>query len=225
MLGTAQIVGTVKINASTETTMRTLVIDGHPDPDSLTAALAARYAAESDDARLIAVRDLDFDLVLHRGYGDEQPLEPDLADALQALRDAEHVVIATPVWWGSVPALLRGFLDRVLLPREAYRYTDRGLPVGLLSGRSGRLVVTSDSPRWYLPLVGDTTVRQLRTTTLRFCGIRPVRLTRATSVRTSTPEQRERWLDRMARDARSDGAATHAARRTELDAQPGRMVR
>lgn len=204
--------------------MRTLVIDGHPNPDSLSAALAARYAAECDDARLLAVRDLDVDLVLHRGYRGEQPFEPDLADALQAIRDAEHVVVVTPVWWGSVPALLKGFLDRVLLYGEAFRYTDAGRPVGLLAGRTGRLIVTSDSPRWYLPLVGDTTVRHLRTTTLRFCGIRPVRLTRATGVRTSTPEQRQRWLDRMAADARRDGAATGHPRRTEQARQTGMMV-
>ncbi|SDH29139.1 NAD(P)H-dependent oxidoreductase [Agrococcus jejuensis] len=205
--------------------MRTLVIDGHPNPDSLSAALAARYAAESDDARLLVVRDLDFDLVLHRGYRGEQPFEPDLADALQAIRDAEHVVVVTPVWWGSVPALLKGFLDRVLVYGEAFRYTERGTPEGLLAGRTGRLVVTSDSPRWYLPLVGDTTVRHLRTTTLRFCGIRPVRLTRATSVRSSTPERRERWLDRMASDARRDGAATDAGRRSDERSTPGMMVR
>ncbi|WP_344342997.1 NAD(P)H-dependent oxidoreductase [Agrococcus versicolor] len=203
---------TVKINDRIGATMRTLVIDGHPNPDSLTAALAARYAAASDDARLLAVRDLDFDLVLHRGYRGDQPIEPDVADALRAIRDAEHVVVVTPVWWGSVPALLKGFLDRVLVSGEAFRYTERGMPVGLLAGRTGRLVVTSDSPRWYLPLVGDTTVRQLRTTTLRFCGIRPVRLTRATVVRASTPERRERWLERMERDARRDGAATGGRR-------------
>ena len=192
--------------------MRTLVIDGHPNPDSLSAALAARYAAACDDARLLAVRDLDFDLVLHGGHRGEQTIEPDVAEALQAIRDAEHVVVVTPVWWGSVPALLKGFLDRVLARGEAFRY-EGGLPVGLLAGRSGRLVVTSDSPRWYLPLVGDTTVRQLRTTTLRFCGIRPVRLTRVTSVRTATPARRERHLERMARAARRDGAATGADRR------------
>ena len=193
--------------------MRTLVIDGHPNPDSLSAALAARYAAACDDARLLAVRDLDFDLVLHGGHRGEQTIEPDVAEALQAIRDAEHVVVVTPVWWGSVPALLKGFLDRVLAYGEAFRYTEGGMPVGLLAGRSGRLVVTSDSPRWYLPLVGDTTVRHLRTTTLRFCGIRPVRLSRVTSVRSSTPEQRERHLERMAQAARRDGAATRAGGR------------
>lgn len=213
MLGTVQIVGTVKIEPTAEEpAMRTLVIDGHPNPDSLTAALAARYVAACDDARLLAVRDLDLDLVLHRGYRGDQPVEPDVADARQAIRDADHLVVTTPVWWGSVPALLKGFLDRTLAYGDAFRYTERGTPQGLLAGRSGRLIVTSDSPRWYLPLVGDTTVRQLRTTTMRFCGIRPVRLTRVTSVRASTPERRERWLERMERDARRDGASTGIAR-------------
>jgi putative NADPH-quinone reductase len=190
--------------------MRTLVIDGHPNPDSLSAALAARYAAECDDARLLAVRDMDFDPILHRGYRGDQPVEADVASALAALKDAEHVVIVTPVWWGSVPALLKGFLDRTLMYGEAFAYQPNGTPIPLLRGRTGRLIVTSDSPRWYLPLVGDTTVRHMRTTTMRFCGIRPVRLTRVTAVRKADAEQRRRWLDKVAADARRDRAATGA---------------
>ncbi|MFB2583395.1 NAD(P)H-dependent oxidoreductase [Herbiconiux liukaitaii] len=184
--------------------MPTLVIDGHPNPDSLCAALAARYAAEHGDATVLALRDLDFERDMRFGYTRRQELEPDLEQAWQQLVAADHVVVVTPIWWGSVPSLLKGFFDRVLLPQRAYRTKPNGFPEGMLGGRTGRVIVTTDSPLWYLPLVGDTTVRHVRTTTLKFCGITPVRATRLGPVKGSTPEQRAGWLAKVARLGASD---------------------
>ena len=133
-----------------------LVIDGHPDPASLTAQLAASYTAGAgDDAVALVLRDLDFDLSLRTGYRAPQDLGPDLVRAQELLEWADHVAVFTPLWWGSVPALLKGFFDRTLERGWAFRYKENGMPEGLLTGRTGRLTVTSDSPRWYLPLVGD----------------------------------------------------------------------
>lgn len=172
---------------------RTLVIDGHPDPTSLTAALAASYA-QGAGVEPLALRDLDFDPHLHAGHRSGQRLEADLVRARELLERSEHVTVLTPVWWGSVPALLKGFFDRTLESGWAFRYTSSGRPQGLLAGRTGRVVVTSDSPRWYLPLVGDGTVKQVRNRTLEFCGIKPVRVSRFTDVRNATPERRARWI-------------------------------
>lgn len=177
--------------------MNVLVIDGHPDAGSLTAALAQRYAfGAGESATLLALRDLDFDPVLHGGYRQAQPTEPDLARARDLIEECAHVTVLTPVWWGSTPALLKGFFDRALERRWAFRYKENGYPEGLLEGRTGRLVVTADSPRWYLPLVGDSTVRQVKRTTLEFCGIKPVSVTRFTDVRRSDDARRAGWLDR-----------------------------
>lgn len=80
------------------------------------------------------------------------------------------------------------------------------MPEGLLAGRTGRLAVTSDSPRWYLPLVGDSTVKQVRGRTMEFCGIKPTRVTRYSDVRGRTHEQIEQWI----REAADFGAADAA---------------
>ncbi|WP_165355125.1 NAD(P)H-dependent oxidoreductase [Nocardioides oleivorans] len=184
-----------------------LVIDAHPDAQSLTAQLAASYAAGAGDhAVTLALRDLDFDLTLRTGYRTPQHLEPDLARAQELLEWAEHVAVFTPVWWGSVPALLKGFFDRTLERGWAFRYRENGMPEGLLAGRTGRLAVTSDSPRWYLPLVGDTTVKQVRGRTMEFCGIKPTRLTRYADVRGRSEEQLAAWV----REAADLGAADAA---------------
>lgn len=184
--------------------MTTLIIDGHPNPDSLCAEIARRYAAAHGDARVLALRDLEFDQNMRFGYTRRQELEPDLQHAWQLLLDADHVVVVTPVWWGSVPALLKGFFDRLLLPRRAYRIKANGLPEGLLSGRTGRVIVTTDSPWWYLRLAGDTTMRHVRQTTLRFCGIERVKSTRLGPVSGSTDETRAMWLSKVERLARTD---------------------
>lgn len=172
-----------------------LVIDAHPDPTSLTAQLATSYAAGAGDLAVrLVLRDLDFDLTLRTGYRTPQDLEPDLVRAQELLEWADHVAVFTPLWWGSVPALLKGFFDRTLERGWAFRYKENGMPEGLLAGRTGRLAVTSDSPRWYLPLVGDSTVKQVRGRTMEFCGIKPTKVTRYADVRGRTPEQVERWI-------------------------------
>ena len=85
-----------------------LVIDSHPDPQSLTARLAASYAEGAGEAPVpLLLRDLDFDLTLRTGYRTPQVLEPDLVRAQELLAWADHVAVFTPLWWGSVPALLK----------------------------------------------------------------------------------------------------------------------
>lgn len=151
----------------------------------------------------------------------EQPLEPDLLRAAELRRSADHVVVATPVWWESTPALLKGFLDRLL--QAGWAYTYRGhRPVGLLAGRSGRLLVTADSPGWYLRMRGSATVRQLRGGTLRFVGMKPVTVTRFTSVRTSDAARRQGWIEAARELARRDAAAS-VGRTTEV-ADPGTLA-
>ena len=192
--------------------MNALVIDGHPNPHSLCAVIAIRYAEAHGDALVLALRDLEFDQNMRFGYTKRQELEPDLQLAWQRLLEARHVVVVTPVWWGSVPALLKGFFDRLLLPKRAYRVKANGLPEGLLSGRTGRVIVTMDSPWWYLRLAGDTTMRHVRQTTLRFCGISRVKATRIGPVKGSTEELRAGWLSKIERIARADAAASRTNR-------------
>ncbi len=188
--------------------MSTLVIDAHPNDRSLVAGLARAYAEAHPDARLIAVRDLDFDPVLRHGYQQRMELEPDLRSTWAAVLEADHLVVVAPVWWGSMPAEFKGFLDRLLLPRRAYRYDDRGLPIGLLKGRTARMVLTSDSPWWYLLLTGNPAVTQLRTLVLRFCGLRVGRPTMLGPVRSSSAARRAAWIERMRALAERDGRAS-----------------
>ena len=184
-----------------------LIIDGHPDARSLTAELARRYAAGHGNARVLALRDLDFDPHLRFGYRERMPLEPDLSDAKRALHEADTVVVATPLWWGSVPAVLKGFFDRALLPQQEYRYTRLGLPEGLLTARRGRLLLLADTPWYAAPFTGLPAQTQVARNTLRLCGIRSVRTHRMLGVKDAGPERITAWLDNAERLGSRDAGA------------------
>lgn len=187
-----------------------LVIDGHPDARSLTAEIARRYAAGHSDARVLALRDLDFDPHLRFGYRERMTLEDDLVEAKGALQAAQTIVIATPLWWGSVPAVLKGFFDRALLPQQEYRYTKLGLPVGLLPARRGRLMLLADTPWYAAPFTGLPAQTQVARNTMRLCGIRSVRTHRMLGVRDATPEHIDSWLDRADSLGQRDGIRDRA---------------
>lgn len=187
-----------------------LIIDGHPDARSLTAELARRYAAAHGDARVLALRDLDFDPSLRFGYRQRMELEPDLVDAKRALAEAQTVVVFTPLWWGSVPALLKGFFDRALLPQQEYRYSKLGMPEGLLTAANGRLFLLADTPWFLTPFTGLPAQTHVARGTMRFCGIRSVRTTRMLGVKDASPERIASWLSRAEALGRRDGLRDRA---------------
>lgn len=179
---------------------RIVVINGHPKAASLSGAMASAYVAGAraagHEVRLIELGNLQFDPVLHQGYGQDQALEPDLRDMQGHIQWAEHLVFVYPIWWGGIPALLKGMIDRVFLPGFAFKYRkgsafwDR-----LLKGRSARLLVLMDTPPWYFRWVYRMPGHhQMKRTILEFSGVKPVRISEFGPVRGSQAKQRDQWL-------------------------------
>lgn len=181
---------------------RVLVIAAHASDGNFGSALAQAYADAAGEAghdiRLLALDQLAFDPILHHGYKVVQALEPDLQQAQESIRWADHLVFAFPVWWGGIPALLKGFLDRIMLPGFAFKYQKgKAFPAKLLGGRSAHLLVTMDTPPWYYRLVYRApAIRQIKTTTLEFCGVTPVKTLSFGPILDSTLDQRHAWLKR-----------------------------
>lgn len=189
--------------------MRVLLIDGHPDKDRLSAHLLDLYQHTlSPDCEItrIAVRDLQFDPDLCRGYADMQPLEPDLAATFEQIEACDHLVLAFPLWWGAEPARLKGFWDRILLPKRAFRYHEKD-PFWdrLLRGRSADILVTMDTPPPYLRLVYfDPVGWRYRRQVVGFVGFRPIRLAYFGPVRRGGAEKSlSRWEKRIGNLARN----------------------
>lgn len=182
--------------------MRMMVVCGHPREGSYCEGLAEAYAdaalAAGHQVHLLRLRDSDFEL-----HEKGQDLEPSLLAAQQEILDSDHLVFVFPVWWGTMPALLKGFLDRVLRPGFAFREREEGGWDGLLGGRTADLLMTMDTPLWiFRSILGAPAVRALRDATLRFCGIKSSRVILLGPVRGSTPAIRSRWLDRAAQCGR-----------------------
>lgn len=181
---------------------RILMILGTPKSDSFCHAIAEAYTSgargKGHVVRQLRLADLQFDPILREGYGQSQALEPDLLEAQRHIHWAEHLVFVYPVWWGGVPALLKGFFDRIFLPGFAFKYRNRSqLWDKLLVGRTADLLVTLDTPPWYFRWIyGAPAHRQMVRTTLGFCGIKTRRLAEFAPVRPSSEEQRQRWLRR-----------------------------
>lgn len=89
-------------------------------------------------------------MVLHDGYNQVQLLEPDLVQAQADITWAEHLAFVYPIWWGGIPALMKGFFDRIFLPGFAFKYREgKAFPDKLLKGKTAHLLVTMDTPPWY----------------------------------------------------------------------------
>ena len=179
---------------------RILLILGHPSSESLCGALAERYAqsaqAAGHEVRQLRLGELVFDPVLREGYQQIQALEHDLSAAQSDILWAEHLTLVYPIWWGGIPALLKGFFDRVLLPGFAFKYRKgKAFPDKLLKGRTAHLLVTMDTPPWYYRLIYRMPgLHEVRKTTLQFCGIKPLRTLTFGPVLGSTDQQRQTWL-------------------------------
>ncbi len=122
-----------------------LIINGHPDKESYCFALAEAYSkgalASGAEVQEIVVADLQFSPNLQFGYRKRTELEPDLKDSWEKIQWADHLVWVYPVWWGSIPAILKGFVDRVFLPGFVFKKRENSLWWDkLLTGKSARII-------------------------------------------------------------------------------------
>lgn len=184
---------------------RVLIIDGHPDGagERFLHALASAYAEGAREAghevEVLRIADLDFPLL--RSNEDFRGGKPTstISRAQQQLKWCTHLVVLYPLWLGSMPALLKGFLEQVLRPGFAFGAERKGgLPKKLLSGRSARVVVTMGMPaffyKWYYRA---HSLKSLERNILAFTGFGPIRTTIVGNVETPRARTRQRYLDEM----------------------------
>ena len=202
--------------------MRCLLILAHPRRDSLCGALFDAYAKGAREAgvecRELILSEMHFDPDVHAVTPELQPLEPDLQRAQRDIQWAEHLVFVYPTWWGTFPARLKGFLDRVLTPGFAFRHVTHDRWDKLLSGRTADLITTMDTPPLIYRFIYRAPGQQaLARATLGYCGIRSARIETFGPVVAAAADQRQQWLDRArAIGSRlSAGALSTAQRRTQ----------
>lgn len=198
--------------------MKVLILDGHPAKERLVGQLLEHYASalpQSAEAELVALRDLKFDPVLHLGFNADQPWEPDLRRVARLLSECDHLVVAFPLWWGAEPPMLKGLLDRVLLPGFAFRFRKESeFWDKLLVGRSADVIVTMDTPPWYLRwFYADSVMNRWKKQILDFCGFSPVRVFRIGPTKNGTAAKKiSLWSQTMKAAGASVNKLKRAAR-------------
>ncbi|MFH7013706.1 NAD(P)H-dependent oxidoreductase [Flavobacterium sp. FlaQc-52] len=180
-----------------------LIINGHPNSKSFNFAIVDAYekgALQSKaSVETITIADLKFNPNLQFGYQKRTELEPDLLEAWKKIQKADHLVWVHPVWWGGLPAITKGFIDRLFLPGMAFQYKENSVWWDkLLKGKTAHIITTLDQPGWYYRLFyGRPSVNQLKKTTLEFCGVKPVKVTYIGIVKSADELQRAKWLQKV----------------------------
>jgi len=173
------------------------ILLGHPDTDSLNGALASEYERGAKEAghevRRMNIGEMQFDPILHKGYKVIQAYEPDLVTFQDYVKWCDHFVILYPSWWSTMPALLKGLIDRSWMPGFAYHFHHGGyMWTRLLKGKSASMIVTSDT----MPLIqrimfGDTT-NELKRGILWFSGLSPIYVHKIGFLKNLKPKKAER---------------------------------
>ncbi|MDX2156193.1 MAG: NAD(P)H-dependent oxidoreductase [Hyphomicrobiaceae bacterium] len=186
---------------------RIAIVVGHARRDTFCEALAQAYAdgarAAGHTVELFVTSRMSFDPILHDGFEKLQPLEPDLAAAHSAIMQADHLVLIFPLWLGTLPAIFKGFLERVLQP-DLIQPSREGRFVPILEGKSARVIMTMGMPglvyRWWY---GAHALKMLKRNILEFVGVSPVRSTVLGMIGTVKADQRQAWLQEVGELGRS----------------------
>ena len=178
--------------------MHILIVDGHPDrsEERFCHALAAAYAEgarqSGHDVRGITIAKLDIPVLRSHDEWVHGTVPPQLREAQDAVKWADHLVIIYPLWLGDVPAYLKAFLEQFARPDFAFAPGSSHPTAGPLNGKSARLIVTIGMPgflyRWFF---FKHSLTSLKRNVLELVGIRPVRETIIGMVETT---DHRKWL-------------------------------
>jgi putative NADPH-quinone reductase len=184
--------------------MNISIILAHPNPGSFNHAIAGAAAD--------ALRQNGHGVILHDLCQEQFPpllsaaelqknakLEPVIARHAAEIVSADGIIIVHPNWWGMPPAILKGWIDRVLRMEVAYRFVandqGEGVPVGLLKAKTAIVFNTANTPdNREREIFGDPLEALWKKCIFDLCGVKNVQRRTFSVVITSTPAQRTQWL-------------------------------
>jgi NAD(P)H dehydrogenase (quinone) len=185
--------------------MKISVILAHPNTESFNHAIA-RTAVEQleSNGHEVIFHDLyeeNFDPILGSGeIPDHASLPGVISEHCTEISSADGIVIVHPNWWGQPPAILKGWVDRVIRPGVAYEFLEgdsgEGVPNGLLKAKVGIVFNTSNTEaKREKTVFGDPLERIWKNCIFDLCGVNDFYRRMFTIVITSTKNQRIKWLE------------------------------
>jgi NAD(P)H dehydrogenase (quinone) len=188
--------------------MNISVILGHPERGSFNHAIAT--------AVVNTLHDIGHGTFFHDLYEErfdpllpaweiakDAPLDADIASHCAEIAVADGIVIIHPNWWGQPPAILKGWVDRVIRPGVAYEFIEgdsgEGVPAGLLKAKTAVVINTSNTEQEReLEAFGDPLETIWKNCIFGLCGVNDFHRRMFGIVVTSTPEERQAWLKEVA---------------------------
>lgn len=187
--------------------MNVSVILAHPDNQSFNHAIARTAAAQlQNNGHNVTFHDLyaeQFDPLLSTPeIPTKAVLPPDVERHCDEISSADGIIIVHPNWWGQPPAILKGWIDRIMRAGFAYRFLDgdqgEGIPVGLLKAQAAIVFNTSNTPtQRESEVFGDPLQLLWKNCIFDLCGISTFYREMFTVIITSTYEQRQDWLRKV----------------------------
>ena len=194
--------------------MKTLIIYNHPHEGSFCSAI--RDAVESGlhkgghEHKIINLDKDGFDPVMREkdlaafvqagriGEDGLDGVDPIVLRYMKKLRWAEHIVMIFPIWWMTMPAMMKGFVDKVIFPGVVYKMEGGNL-VSMLSGlKQVTVITTMNTPQdVYKEVFGNSIEGSLIKGTFNKIGIHDIRWISLNKVKQSGDEKRWLWLDEI----------------------------
>lgn len=187
--------------------MTVLVIVAHPNKASFNHAIA-KTCCETlrANGHSVIYHDLyeeRFDPVLpFTEFGREAALNEEIALHCNELSQADGIIIIHPNWWGQPPAILKGWIDRVVRPGVAYEFKEgdkgEGVPYGLLKAKAALVFNTSNTETGREKQVfGDPLETIWKNCTFDLCGVTNFHRRMFSVVVTSSEADRREWLSEV----------------------------
>jgi len=123
------------------------------------------------DYKLLDLYKMKFDSILKKEEIGAKEKSKDVLEIQQEIEKRDKLIFIYPIWWGSMPGILKGFCDRVFSAGFAYKYV-HSMPKGLLKGKKAFVFATSGAPSIYNFLTCKKLTKGLLKNVLKFCGIK-----------------------------------------------------
>ncbi|MCH4171528.1 MAG: NAD(P)H-dependent oxidoreductase [Lactobacillus sp.] len=185
--------------------MKTLIVYAYPNHTGFNHAILTTVKQQLQPDADVQVLDLyaeHFNPVLYFDKAHRRrdlQNDPETAAYRQLITWADQLIFVFPIWWSGMPAILKGFIDRVFALGFAYKYEGRRM-LGLLGGKRAWIITTCNSPVIFKPFLGDYG-HILQRQILRLCGVKPVKLNTLYNAEKCSLDTRKKFLKRIGQQA------------------------
>lgn len=159
--------------------MATLVIYAHPQTDGYSPTILQEVTRElrgqKEEFEILDLYEMNYDPILHamEHYTAGNKLSSEQNREIQAkIKAADHLIFIYPNWWGSMPAILKGFIDRVFVKGFAFDYKANGMPVKLLKNKKVLTFISHGGPWIYHFFTGNKAAKIMKNIICGYCGMR-----------------------------------------------------